>query len=92
LFENPLADMSIEQYEHHEYELWVLIVITHGKLEVRDIWLMKVDGTANANAENVAFTNNVLMDLFTSTKYQISDQVTDFLFYSDQGTIMLGLL
>lgn len=54
--------------------------------------LTKVDGTANANAENVAFTNNVLMDLFTSTKYQISDQVTDFLFYSDQGTIMLGLL
>ena len=54
--------------------------------------LRKADGTAYANADNVALTNNALMHLFSNIKYQLSGQEIESLFYPGQGTTMLGLL
>ena len=54
--------------------------------------LTKADGTAYANADNVALTNNALMHLFSNIKYQLSGQEIESLFYPGQGTTMLGLL
>ena len=54
--------------------------------------LSKADGTAYADADNVALTNNALMYLFSNIKYQLSGQEIESLFYPGQGTTMLGLL
>ena len=54
--------------------------------------LTKADGTAYADADNVALTNNALMYLFSNIKYQLSGQEIESIFYPGQGTTMLGLL
>ena len=36
--------------------------------------LTKVDGTAYANADNISLTNNAMMHLFKSIRYELSDQ------------------
>ena len=52
----------------------------------------KDDGTAYANADNVALTNNGIMHLFSNFKYQLSSQEIESLSHPGQVTTMLGLL
>lgn len=54
--------------------------------------LTKADGTAYANAENVAITKKGLMHLFSNIKYQFSGQEIESLFLPGQATTILGLL
>ena len=50
------------------------------------------DGTAYANADEVALTNNAIMHLFSQTAYHLSYQLIESLNYSGQATTVLGLL
>jgi hypothetical protein len=54
--------------------------------------LTKADGTAYANADAVAITNNGLMHLFSQISYQLSNQDVESVFYPGQATTMLGML
>ena len=54
--------------------------------------LKKADGTAYANADVVAITNNGMMHLFSNIKYHLSGQEIESLYYPGQTTTMLGLL
>ena len=54
--------------------------------------LTKADGTAYANADVVALTNNGLMYLFSQISYQLSNQDIETVFHPGQATTMLGML
>lgn len=54
--------------------------------------LTKADGTAYANADAVALTNNGLMHLFSQITYSLSNQEVESLFHPGQATTMLGML
>ena len=54
--------------------------------------LTKTDGTAYANADEVALANNALMHLFNRIEYHLSNQLIESLYYPHQATTMLGLL
>ena len=54
--------------------------------------LTKADGTAYANADEVALTNNAIMHLFSRIKDHLSNQLIESLSYPGQATTMLGLL
>jgi len=54
--------------------------------------LTKADGTAYANADAVALTNNGLMHLFSQISYQLSNQEIETVFHPGQATTMLGML
>lgn len=54
--------------------------------------LTKADGTAYANADAVALTNNGLMHLFSQITYQLSNQEVESVFHPGQATTMLGML
>ena len=54
--------------------------------------LTKADGTAYANADEVAPTNNGEMHLFSRIEYHISNQLIKSLKYPVQETTMLGLI
>ena len=54
--------------------------------------LTKADGMAYANADLVSLTNNVMMHLFTTIKYQLSRQEIESVMHPGQATTMLGLL
>ncbi|XP_065643124.1 uncharacterized protein LOC136074711 [Hydra vulgaris] len=54
--------------------------------------LVKADGTAYANADAVALTNNGLMHLFSRITYQLSNQEIEAVYYPSQATTMLGML
>ena len=54
--------------------------------------LTKADGTAYANADEVALTNNAIMHLFSRIEYYLSNQLIESLNYPGQATTMLGLL
>ena len=54
--------------------------------------LAKANGTAYANADEVALTNNVTMHLFSRPEYHLSNQLIEPLNYPGQATTMLGLL
>ena len=54
--------------------------------------LTKTDGTAYANAEEVALTNNAMMHLFNRIEYHLSNLLNKSLRYPSQATTMLGLL
>ena len=54
--------------------------------------LTKADGTAYANADEVALTNNAIMHLFSRIEYHLSNQLIESLNYPGQATTMLGLL
>lgn len=54
--------------------------------------LVKQDGTAYANADAVALTNNGLMYLFSNISYRLSNQEIESIHYPGQTTTMLGLL
>ena len=54
--------------------------------------LTKADGTAYANADEIALTNNSIMHLFSRIEYQLSNQLIESLNYPGQATTMLGLL
>ena len=55
--------------------------------------LTKADGTSNANADEVALTNNAIMLLFSCfEEYHLSYQFIETLNYLGQATTMLGLL
>ena len=49
-------------------------------------------GTAYANADEVALTNNAIMHLFSRIEYHLSNQLIESLNYPGQATTMLGLL
>ena len=52
----------------------------------------KTDGTAYANADAVALTNNGLVYLFSNISYRLSSQEIELVHYPGQATTMLGLL
>ena len=54
--------------------------------------LTKADGTAYANDNVAAITNNGMMHLFSNIKYHLSGQEIESLYYPGQTTTMLGLL
>jgi hypothetical protein len=54
--------------------------------------LTKADGTAYANADAVALTNNGIMHLFSVISYQLSNQDVERVFHPGQATTMLGML
>lgn len=54
--------------------------------------ITKADGTAYANADAVAITNNGLMHLFSQLLYSLSNQEIETIFHPGQATTMLGLL
>ena len=53
--------------------------------------LTKANGTAYANAYEVALTNNAIMHLFSRIEYHLSNQLIESLNYPGQATTMLGL-
>lgn len=54
--------------------------------------LTKADGTAYANGDAVALTNNALMHLFSQISYFLSNQEIETIFHPGQATTMLGML
>ena len=54
--------------------------------------LTKADGTAYANADEVALTNNAIMHLFSRIRHHLSNQLIGSLSYPCQATTMLDLL
>lgn len=54
--------------------------------------LTKADGTAYANADAVALTNNGLMHLFSQITYALSNQDVESVYHPGQATTMLGML
>lgn len=54
--------------------------------------LTKADGSAYANADAVALTNNGLMHLFSQISYQLSNQEVESVFHPGQASTMLGML
>jgi hypothetical protein len=54
--------------------------------------LTKADGTAYANADAVAITNNGLMHLFSQISYSLSNQEIETVYHPGQATTILGLL
>ena len=54
--------------------------------------LTKADGTAYANADEVALANNAIMHLFSRIEYHLSNQLIVSVNYPGQATTMLGLL
>ena len=54
--------------------------------------LTKADGTAYANADEVALTNNAIMLLSSRIEYNLSNQMLESHNYPGQATTMLGLL
>ena len=54
--------------------------------------LTKVDGTAYANADEAALTNNATMHIFSRIEYHLSNQIIESLNYLGQAPTMLGLL
>ena len=57
-----------------------------------EVRLTKAAGTAYANADEVALTNNAMMHLFSRIDYHLSNQFIESLNYPGQATTMLGLL
>ena len=53
--------------------------------------LTKADGTAYANADKVALTNNAIMHLFSRIEYHLSNQLIKSFNYPGQATTMLSL-
>ncbi|XP_065651027.1 uncharacterized protein LOC136079232 [Hydra vulgaris] len=54
--------------------------------------LLKLDGTAYANADAVSLTNNGIMHLFSEISYQLSNQNIESVYFPGQATTMLGML
>jgi len=54
--------------------------------------LTKTNGTAYANADAVALTNNGLMYLFSNISYRLSSQEIESVHHPGQATTVLGLL
>lgn len=54
--------------------------------------LTKADGSAYANADVVALTNNGLMYLFNQITYSLSNQEIESVYHPGQATTMLGML
>jgi len=54
--------------------------------------LTKADGSAYANADAVALTNNGLMYLFSQITYSLSNQEVESVYHPGQATTMLGML
>ena len=54
--------------------------------------LTKTDGTAYANADAVALTNNGIMYLFSNISYRLSNQEIESVHHPGQASTMLGLL
>ena len=54
--------------------------------------LTKADGSAYANADVVALTNNGLMHLFSQMTYSLSNQEVEAVYHPGQATSWLGML
>ena len=52
----------------------------------------QADGTAYANADEVAQVNNTIMHRFSRIEYHLSNQLIESLSYPGQATTMLGLI
>ncbi|XP_065672230.1 uncharacterized protein LOC136090050 [Hydra vulgaris] len=50
------------------------------------------DGTAYADADAVALSNNCIMQLFSKISYQLANQDVETIYFPGQATTMLGLL
>ncbi|XP_065665411.1 uncharacterized protein LOC136086845 [Hydra vulgaris] len=72
-----------------QQNLFTLPSVAYLLLEGR---LLKLDGTAYANADAVALTNNGIMHLFSEISYQLSNQNIKTIFNPGQATTMLGML
>ena len=51
--------------------------------------LTKANGTAYADADNISLTNNAMMHLFKSIRYELSGQEIEKIIYPGQATTML---
>ena len=54
--------------------------------------LLKADGTAYADTDNITLVNNGIMHLFSQISYQLSNQDVETIFQPGQATTMLGYL
>ena len=54
--------------------------------------LTKADNNSYANADLVSLTNNAMMHLFKSIRYELSGQEIEKIMYPGQATTMLGFL
>ncbi|XP_065642728.1 uncharacterized protein LOC136074350 [Hydra vulgaris] len=54
--------------------------------------ILKIDGTAYANADAVSLTNNGIMQLFSYISYQLSNQEVDAVYRPGQATTRLRML
>ena len=54
--------------------------------------LTKADGTAYANADEIALANNAIMHLFSRIEYHLSKLLVESFSYPGQATAMLDLL
>ena len=54
--------------------------------------LTKADGTLYVTADEVALTNNAIMNLFRRIEYHLSNQLIESRIYPGKATTMLGLL
>ena len=54
--------------------------------------LTKAEDTLYVNADEIALTNNTIMDLFSGIEYHLSNQLIESKNYLGQATTMLGLL
>ena len=51
-----------------------------------------VEGSAYTNADNISLTNNAMMHLFKTIRYELSGQEIEQINFPGQATTMLGLL
>ena len=106
--DSPIIDESIEEYEYHEYEpITGTSLNKDGDVRIsiksQDIFkhpnegylifdgrLTKAGGKAYVN--EVALSNNAIMQLFIRIEYHLSNQLIESINYPDQATTMLGLI
>ena len=106
--DTPIIDESIEEYQEYDpitgtnlnngSDIRIIIetqdVFTH-PCETYLIFegrLIKADGSAYANSDEVALKNNAIMHLFSRIEYHLSKLLIESLSYPGQATTMLGLL
>ena len=54
--------------------------------------LTKVDNNSYGNGDNITLTNNAMMHLFKSIRYELSGQEIEKIMYPGKATTMSGLL
>ena len=90
----PVADTNLNKAGEIRINIVLQDLMTHPaesyiQFEGR---LTKADGTAYANTDAVALTNNGLMYLFKQITYALSNQEIESVYNPGQATTMLGML